>query len=350
MGLNKTLECEVALTFRQQNLTAQYEPLLADCNLYVVTRRPRTYITPGSVRINRRGLLTGKVTVEFSGKRWSRRLKMPFRLTGDSRLAWREDMPRDYYQIVEKGSGRLAYHGDPWSLAFLSSGLLPELAAHEVIYVGQSVGKKQQRNSLDRIIAHRKIQQIYADHSGQDYDIFINPLRIVGSSSIFELATSADFSMSQYVAELTARSFSSNRSIYSESVSLCEAALISYFKPEYNRQHNNNFPHKPTKISEMLTRYRYSNLTVILSDGNTGIQLWSTVRKPGRFHHAGYRLPRPDDLTIEEFDDSATRTENSQKKILTDLASLTNLGSVTLAFIPVDTPNRIKINPNSYSQ
>lgn len=344
MGLNKTLDCEVVLTFRQQNLAAQYEPLLADCNLYVVTRRPRTYITPGSVRISRRGLLTGRVAIEHFNKYSQRRFKMPFLLEGDSRLIWREDMPRDYYQIIEKKSSRLMYHGDPWSLAFLASGLSAELAMQEVIYVGQSVGTKRERRSLDRIVAHKTIQKIYADHSGQDYDIFINPLRISGSSSTFELSAQADFSMSKYVAELTARSFNSDRSIYAESVNLCEAALISYFRPEYNQQHKYHFPHKTTKISELLTRYRYSNLTVLLADGGTGIQLWSTGRKPNRFHHACYRLPRPADLTVEEFDDSATRTENSQESIMARLAELANMATATLAFIPVDTPDRIKSN------
>lgn len=159
MGLEKFLGCEVALTFRQQNLAAQHGHLLADCNLYVVTRRPRTYISPGSVRISRHGQLVGKVTIDDFNKRLRQRFRLPFRLTGEGRLIWRDDMPRDYYQIIDDKTGRLILHGDPWSLAFLGSGFSPKLAGHEVIYIGRS-----ERNSLDCIIDHQKIQSIYAEH------------------------------------------------------------------------------------------------------------------------------------------------------------------------------------------
>jgi len=342
MGLGKFFECEVALTFRQQNLAAQYGPLVADCNLYVVTRRPRTYITPGSVPISRCGKLVGKVTIDYPGKRLCQRFRLPFRLAGEGRLVWCDDMPRDYYQIIDDKTGRLILHGDPWGLAFLGSEFSPQLAAHEVIYIGRSVGAKRERNSLDRIIAHDKIQSIYADHSSQCCDIFISVLRISGSSSVFELATPADFSMSRNLPELTGRLFGGDKTIYAEAVSLCEAALIAYFRPEYNTHHKNIFPRKPTKVSDLLTRYRYSNLTVTLDGGGTGIRFWSSGRKLSGFHRADWILPCPDDIPIDEFKASATQMEKSSSKVFSDVNALAHMASVTLAFVPVDMPDRIK--------
>lgn len=124
--------------------------------------------------------------MDHDGKRRRRRFRFPFILKGRSHLGWRPDLPRYYYQIID-ADGNLAFHGDPWSLVFLSSHMSSDLAAHEVIYVGRSTGVKHERNSFNRIAAHDKIQKIYADHFGRDYDIFISVLRIRDSSTVASL-------------------------------------------------------------------------------------------------------------------------------------------------------------------
>lgn len=343
MGLEKALHCGVALTFRQQNIVRPFEHMFADCNLYLVTRRPRTYVLPNTVRIRRSGRLTGKFAIDIGGVNRKHRFEFPLRLPDDDKLTWARNLPRDYYQITDR-SGSAVFHGDPWGLLLLSTGFAPALAEHEVVYVGHSVGNKHERNSLDRVTRHETIQQIYADHFGQDYDIFISMVYIDGSTSMFQLSTTTDFTMSSpHVSELTSRAFRNDRSIYAESVRIAEAALISYFKPEYNTNHKHNFPHKPTKISELLTRYNYTNLTITLDSSDTGITLWSPARNPRYFHHLTFRLTGPRDIPHEDFAKSAQQIEDF---IAASLAAssddLNRLSTVTLACVPTERPNRIR--------
>lgn len=341
MGLNKVLELDVALTFRQQNLVRQLEPYLADCNLYLVSRRPRTYIDPASVRISRRGKLTGRYVTLHGSRQRSSRFRFPFLLGGARHLRWRTGQPRDYFQIYDDRTAQSVFHGDPWGLIFLGASSSSQLAEHEVIYVGRATGTKRNRTSLDRIKSHETIQKIYADHFGTDYDIFITVVRVNGSSSTYDLSTLADFGMARHATELFVRSMSSSRDIYVEMIHLAEAALIAYFKPLYNRQHKNNFPHKSTKVSDLLIRYSYTNLSMLLSHNATGIRFWSGTCLPKPVHSTIFTLPEAKEVSREEFAESAGRTREQAAKSLRYVERLAYKASLTCALLPADLPSRL---------
>lgn len=342
MGLAKTLECEIALTFRQQNLAEQYAALATDCNLYIVSRRPRTYIEEHTVRITRRGWVKGSYIIVKSGNHVRRKFKFPIPVDIPSRyLRWGRDLPKDYFRIIDGRTGDNVLHGDPWSLLHLISGASSKLAAQEVLYVGKSTGRIHERNAFDRIKRHDKVQQIYADNAGADQDVFLSVLRINDSSSVAMLSGSTDFDIVRgNIGELVARSLSTDRKVFVDSVELTEAALIAYFKPRYNRNHKHNFPHKPSKVSELLKKYRYSNLTVALHDNGTGIQFWSNLRSGRRFHAFRCTLPSPKEIENEAFVESADDMDRLLSRPLNYVDKVAHKAVVTLALLPAAAPER----------
>ena len=286
MGVAKVIACEAALIFRQQNLARIYKDLSRGCHLYLVSRRPKTYVMPQSVRI-RRGGVRGKLVVEGSSNRTTVLFGAPFSFTAVAeQLKWVGEVTRDYFQIVGKRSGYCYLHGDTWAFALLASGWTQELAEQEVLYVGQAFGKEGERTALDRILSHKTIQRIYADHQSTTFDIFITFLQISEGASLIQLGSLESFASVEHVnvAPLVASSLRPDVGRVREQVALAEAALISYFKPEYNQQHKKAFPGKGSPLALTLDKRGYTNLAVSLSDGETGVRFWSAQRQSSRYH------------------------------------------------------------------
>jgi hypothetical protein len=163
-------------------------------------------------------------------------------------------------------------HGDPATLAYLVTGCNPELALHEVLYVGKARGSSANRTVIDRILSHETLQRIYADHAGLPYDIFVTAIYVSEASSIGIFSTVEDFdavsspSSPQQIARLLAGFFGPREDKIAEQTDLAEAALIAYFQPSYNKQHL-SFPANKTKIAVDLDERRYTNFEVSVHDG-----------------------------------------------------------------------------------
>jgi hypothetical protein len=141
VGVTKGIGCDLAMIFRQQNLARNHEYLAEGCHLYVVCRRPKTYVDYNSVRIFR-GRIRGRFVVETSTKRETSRFCAPFLIDSDEKLRWTDGGTTDYYQIVGKGTGERYLEGDTWAFALLSSRCRADLAQQEVLYVGKRSARR----------------------------------------------------------------------------------------------------------------------------------------------------------------------------------------------------------------
>jgi hypothetical protein len=125
-----------------------------------------------------------------------------------------------------------------------------------------------------------------------------------------------------------------------EQVTLSEATFISYFKPVYNVQHKKSFPGKKSSLAFNLDRQGYTNLSVLLSDNDTGVQFWSAERQASRHHQFSCFLTSaaqsiPGDLAI-----TAEETESRLRAVYESAALNIENSPITLAFLPADFPER----------
>jgi hypothetical protein len=346
MGIAKIVHFDVALTFRQQNLAKEHELFARECHLYIVSRRPKTYIDPESVRLDPGGV-RGQIVIEASPGKTYRAFEAPFSLVADEELKWDAGTATDYYRIVGATTGERYAHGDTWAFALFAS-YSPDLAAQEVLYVGQAFGKEGERSSLERVLVHKTIQKIYADHQSAGFDIFISFLRLAEGGSILEIgsSTSAEADKASVIAAERADINSVLKSLISpvdmerERITLSEAALISYFKPSYNIQHKKNFPGRRSSLALNFDAQGYTNLSVSLGDGGSGVQFWSEERRESRYHRFSCFLPSANEGSSGDLAIAAEETEARLLSISDRVALDIRDSPITLALLTGDLPER----------
>lgn len=117
---------------------------------------------------------------------------------------------------------------------------------YEILYIGQSFGRTGDRTAKQRLLSHSTLQEIQSNHLFNEPigDIVLSLWEFTprlltsfdGTSKEFETSKEVDM---QHMAEvLKAESLK----LHSHMINITEAALINYFKPEYNEKFKNNFP------------------------------------------------------------------------------------------------------------
>lgn len=117
----------------------------------------------------------------------------------------------------------------------------------EVLYIGQAFGSNGERKALDRLITHSRLQEIALKGAKKDWELNI---------ILFELADTMVVTRFNPVpdtdGDAETRIKNGVNKLYGttleERVSVYEAALIRYFKPQYNIVFKESFPSTNLKI------------------------------------------------------------------------------------------------------
>jgi hypothetical protein len=255
----------------------------------IVARRPSVRIVEeGSAALDD-GILTVDLTTrtDLTNPRSLHSLGLDFGQSG-SLTHFRTYSNGAYFSV--EVDGRLA-HGDAWSLASLLSDADTELAAQEVLYVGEAFGKDGSTNVWRRVRAHEKLQQIYEDHADIDCDIFVVPLSLERRAWVSDDHIDDDDpgpSMEQYY-----RHFATEQGgVRKASVDLIEHSLISYFTPHYNELLIEWRQETPTKSIRLMRDAGFRLIQVHLS-GWWGLARFYSAAVPSRFrsHLISHDLP-----------------------------------------------------------
>lgn len=123
----------------------------------------------------------------------------------------------------------------------------------EILYIGQSYGKNGSRDAFERLEDHSTLQKIYADYTSNvnsfDYEIAITlweftpflDMNMDGTSKEQIVSSETDKNHFQKIMQ------QHNLGMSDQLISVTEAALINYFKPDYNDKFKNNFPNMKHK-------------------------------------------------------------------------------------------------------
>lgn len=134
----------------------------------------------------------------------------------------------------------------------------------EVLYIGQAYGKDGSRTAFDRLESHSTLQKILEEYSGKypDKHIYILLLEMKTNLMMSFDGISETFTKSEEDSINHLQEVCSNLPKERQVINIVEAAMINYFKPEYNVNFVENFPNENHKGYKQYFDLDYNALTV----------------------------------------------------------------------------------------
>lgn len=168
----------------------------------------------------------------------------------------------DQEYLVRNKNAPSEFEVDAQFLYFSSSSA--KVIEFEVHYIGQSFGKKGERNAFSRLKSHSTLQKILTDFivGRPDRRVYIILLEFTPQLMTFHDGLSGVYSTTSEENEKHIQDVLCDLPRYNQVINITEAALINYFKPEYNVNFVDNFPNKDHKGYEQYYALDYNSLTV----------------------------------------------------------------------------------------
>ncbi|UMO88880.1 hypothetical protein HP572_04780 [Pectobacterium sp. PL64] len=244
-----------------------YQQALANCNIYLIVSRERIYINPAKFSLDGR-----VVSGYFLVNRSMRSVNVPFEYTIPENIVYDEKDILDVY--VDLNGTKLIVMTPAIKEIIAVSTIVVQ--AHSlltsadtdlnVMYVGQGIGRKRTRTAVDRLHAHSTLQRILAETSTHfpSTEVLLMLYRFEhgrtiissgGNLNVEPLSSAEDDSV--HLSQLSSVKLNRN-----EVVSLAEAGLINYFKPQYNVL---------IKHSDFSSKSRLTVLNRLINRGITGL-------------------------------------------------------------------------------
>ena len=133
----------------------------------------------------------------------------------------------------------------------------------KVLYVGQSYGTKGNRTAFSRLSAHSTYQKILSDlnekYPNKALYIYLMEINysIMASMDPTQETIKNEEEDNAHLADVIC-----NLPVENQVINITEAAMINYFKPEYNKMYVDNFPDKNHKGYKQYYDLDYNSLTV----------------------------------------------------------------------------------------
>jgi len=161
---------------------------------------------------------------------------------------------------------------------------LIEKQEFEVLYFGQAYGKEGDRTAFNRLSSHSTLQKILTDCQTKypNKHIYLLLLEITPITISTFNGISKSFQKSEDESEEHMQTVLSTPLAEQQIINISEAALINYFKPEYNTNFVENFPDKNHKGYMQYYNLDYNCITFELDlefDTTPWIQLYSKYNR-----------------------------------------------------------------------
>lgn len=194
--------------------------------------------------------------------------------------------------FVENPNGERSWPTDIWLQEKLAYGT--DLVKFEVKYIGQSYGKKGERNAIDRLMKHETLQKIALKGIPAGYRLSLLLLAIQPNNQLFTMmnpfAKNKEDSASRFNAGLE-KLFGTTEQ---ERISLYEASLIRYFYPEFNKEFKDSFPSTNLKILQDCYNKDFSGVVAEICIDELPFILFSQNVGPKHHHIAMHDLHKDD--------------------------------------------------------
>lgn len=162
--------------------------------------------------------------------------------------------------------------------------MLVEKQEFEVLYIGQAYGKEGSRTAFDRLASHSTLQRILIDYQSEhpDKQIYILLLEFTPNLAMSFDGLSKQYTKSEAESDQHMKDVICNLPKDEQIINITEAALINYFKPEYNVNFVENFPDEQHKGYRQYFDLDYNTLVVEVDmefDNASQIQLYTETNR-----------------------------------------------------------------------
>ena len=261
-------------------------------HIYMITRRPRMGWEEDSLHIDAQAL-SGIFTIQ----RGSSIERRPFQLRNE---IGRADIrvlcpyPHNEYTIVD-GKGSSLGTGKVALAMAQANEAVADLMDLEVLYVGQAYGTQGSRVAPDRLKSHPTLQGIYAEaiQRSPDQEIWIVLwsfeanliMSAAGNIKEFATTTEEDLAHLQKVVRTPVTE--------QQQINFTEAALIRYFRPEFNVLLKSSFPSPAHQTYSECYDLDLNSVIVELQTEPLRARLWSEAIAPQWLHFAKFQFHSP---------------------------------------------------------
>jgi hypothetical protein len=253
---------------------------LDNCHIYLLGKRPRLTVIPGSVKVGDAVRL--KVEYKLGAVTHRADLEIPRSLFAPEEVTF-EPSPYPHRELVTRdANGEVIAYTLLANYAHVMVGVRQEAKDLEIVYVGKGV----RHSAQDRLENHSTLQRILAEinSNAPEAEVFAlvysfkylkNALAIKGGST----------EISGVAAGRQREKAMSYRPSLDDQVSLIEASVISYFQPaEYNSQYL-HFPDRNQRILKGVYEADFAAIVVQLDNTNIGGLRIYSQRVPPRSTH-----------------------------------------------------------------
>lgn len=268
----------------------EIEGRINNANHYIIMSAPKALINANSVSISN-NICSCEIEINVSNQTISNKINLNL-LESVTRV-----------KANESRNALILTHHDSedrilpaWYLGVYKSHL-QDLHNFKVLYIGQAIGNKQQRNPMQRLQNHSTLQRILTNmlYTKPDYDIFIGIFNIEEPNYMISMdginpAVITGVKDNEHTNEVLDAMFNHN-----EIVTILESSLIKYFQPEYNvlfKKSNHSLTRRHLKTAAELD---LCALSFVLDTSELNISLYSDDCPPNQTHIGNFDLHDPKD-------------------------------------------------------
>lgn len=206
-----------------------------------------------------------------------------------TKLTYEIDKPGKSLKISNGDEGGVIARVLPLYLRFSRNNL-----ETEIVYIGQSFGKNGERTAPERLKSHSTLQKIQSDllFEAPEKDLTLTLLEFTPQllASMDGISKQYEKSEEEDIAHLEAITRNPPLELSNQIINVTEAALINYFKPEYNEKFKDNFPDVAHKGYKQYYDLDYNSISVELDGDAIGVNFFSQEKRYMQFRSIRYPL------------------------------------------------------------
>ncbi len=253
-------------------------------HIYTIARRPRVAIDESSLKLSG-GFVSGNFTIRSADGITT----FPFCIRNETGAADIKLSAPYPHQII------FAHDADGTQISAAKASLLASLnrvnmgdnLALEVLYIGQSYGVEGSRTSLDRLRKHETLQAIYSRAAAEtpDLEVWILLWHITPNTLLMFDGASKDYLVDdkeddQHLDQVLSAPVSDQQII-----NLCEAAMIRYFRPEFNIRFKDSFPSPAHSTYAECYSLDLNSISIEVESEDVNVHIWSSAASRASQRH-----------------------------------------------------------------
>lgn len=165
----------------------------------------------------------------------------------------------------------------------------------KVVYIGQAYGRDGKRTALTRLLQHETLQKIAIRGAPEGYSIALLMVAVQLNNqllTVFNPRAKEKDKTGERIHSGLEKLFGTSEQ---ERIALYEAAMIRYFKPEYNIEFKESFPSTRLKILQDSYEKDFSAVVAEFAFDDIPVSLYSDCVQPNSWHSANHDLHKDKD-------------------------------------------------------